>query len=51
MEANVTLYRPTGPKELHLVAESGYRAQRCRVGTRRGAEIQPFSVCLPPNRA
>lgn len=26
MAATVTLYRPTGPKELHLVAESGYRA-------------------------
>lgn len=25
MEAKVTLYRPTGPKELHLVAELGYR--------------------------
>ena len=26
MEVTVTLYRPTGPKELQLVAESGYRA-------------------------
>jgi hypothetical protein len=26
MEDTVTLYRPTGPNELHLVAESGYRA-------------------------
>ncbi len=26
MDATVTLYRPTGPKELQLVAESGYRA-------------------------
>lgn len=25
-EASITLYRPTGPNELHLVAESGYRA-------------------------
>ena len=26
MDATVTLYRPTGPTELRLVAESGYRA-------------------------
>jgi hypothetical protein len=26
MEATVTLYRPTGPRELQLVAESGYQA-------------------------
>ena len=26
MEDTITLYRPTGPKELQLVAESGYRA-------------------------
>lgn len=26
MDATVTLYRPTGPQELQLVAESGYRA-------------------------
>jgi hypothetical protein len=26
MEATITLYRPTGPQELQLVAESGYHA-------------------------
>ena len=26
MDAPITLYRPTGPHELRLVAESGYRA-------------------------
>lgn len=26
MDTTITLYRPTGPQELQLVAESGYRA-------------------------
>jgi hypothetical protein len=31
LAATVTLYRPTGPNELQLVAESGYRAWPPRV--------------------